>query len=141
MVDLKNENAKLSDKYNKSNSIIKNLTTEIKDCKEKLKLSEDNLEKVTVRILVFNIGAIFITFYFQTFSKLYQSTLIVIKDKIDPVLRIINKDTSNSNDKDDKKHEETKSRWEKDTKSNIKEESIDDLLKVADIYKIEEETN
>lgn len=48
MVDLKNENVKLSEKYNKSNIVIKNLTSEIKEFKEKLKNSEEMLEKVTV---------------------------------------------------------------------------------------------
>lgn len=49
MVDLKNENVKLTDKYNKSNTIIKNLSSEIKECKDKLKNSEEMLDKVTVR--------------------------------------------------------------------------------------------
>lgn len=54
MVDLKTENAKLSDKYNKSNLTIKTLTSEIKECREKLRASEDSLEKATVSELKFN---------------------------------------------------------------------------------------
>lgn len=48
MVDLKNENTKLVEKYNKSNSTIRNLTTEIKECKDKLKNTEEAFEKTSV---------------------------------------------------------------------------------------------
>lgn len=53
MVDLKNENNKLTEKYNKSNVTIKNLTADIKDCREKLKISEESLEKATVKIFFY----------------------------------------------------------------------------------------
>lgn len=52
MVDLKNENSKLSDKFTKSNSTIKHLNTELKDCKEKLRNVEDSLTKVNVYYIV-----------------------------------------------------------------------------------------
>lgn len=50
MVDLKNENSKLTEKYNKSNSTIKHLNSELKDYKEKLRGTEDNLVRITVSI-------------------------------------------------------------------------------------------
>lgn len=50
MVDLKNENNKLTDKYNKSNSTIKHLNTEMKEYKEKLRNTEESLVRVTVSI-------------------------------------------------------------------------------------------
>ncbi|KAJ8931979.1 hypothetical protein NQ314_015063 [Rhamnusium bicolor] len=105
MVELKNENQKLSEKYTKSNSSIKHLNSEVKDYKEKLRNTEDSLIRVTA------------------YSKLFQTTLIDIRDKIDPVLKstshkeettFVKKD---KDDKDkDKKHEENKSRWEKEVK-------------------------
>lgn len=48
MVDLKNENSKLLEKVNKSNSSIKHLNSELKEYKEKLKSNEESLVKVTV---------------------------------------------------------------------------------------------
>lgn len=79
----------------------------------------------------------------QTCCKLFQSTLVDVKDKIEPVLRsATNKDSINTNQKDDnKKHEESKSRWEKDVKLNVKEELPDDVLNITDIYKIKDEVN
>ncbi|RZC40237.1 cell division cycle and apoptosis regulator protein 1-like, partial [Asbolus verrucosus] len=104
MVSLKNENNKLSDKYNKSNTTIKHLNSDLKEYKEKLRNTEDTLSRVTA------------------YSKLYQTTLVEIREKIDPVL----KSTSNNkeeqvackkeNDNKDKKHEESKTRWEKEVK-------------------------
>lgn len=72
---------------------------------------------------------------------MFQNTLVDIKDKIEPVLRTANKDSVNSiqRDEKDKKHEENKSRWEKDVKVTIKEEIVEDSIKISDIYKIEEE--
>lgn len=52
MIELKKENAKLSDKNDKSSSAIKNLTSELSDCKKKLQNSDDLLHKVTVRSMV-----------------------------------------------------------------------------------------
>ncbi|EEZ98940.2 cell division cycle and apoptosis regulator protein 1 [Tribolium castaneum] len=103
MVSLKNENNKLSDKYNKSNSTIKYLNSDLKEYKEKLRTTEDALSRITA------------------YSKLYQTTLLDIRDKIDPVL----KSTSNSSKEEvavkkdcekDKKHDESKTRWEKEVK-------------------------
>lgn len=48
MVELKNENQKLSDKYAKSNSNIKHLNSEVKEYKEKLRNTEESLSRVTV---------------------------------------------------------------------------------------------
>lgn len=59
MVDLKTENNKLSEKNNKSNTSIKILTGELKEYKEKLKICEDNLNRVTVSF-------IFLKFFFVT---------------------------------------------------------------------------
>ncbi|KAG5877922.1 hypothetical protein JTB14_020960 [Gonioctena quinquepunctata] len=113
MVDLKNENQKFSDKYTKSNSTIKHLNSEVKDYREKLRTTEDALYKITAH------------------SKLFQQTLVDIRDKIDPVLKSTShKDESSSSkkekdDKDkDKKHDDGRSRWEKD-KDNKKEEATD----------------
>lgn len=70
----------------------------------------------------------------QTCSKLYQATLTEIRDKIDPVLRsnLVKEEMVNSLRKDDKesikKHEESKSRWEKDVKLHMKEECMDIAL-------------
>lgn len=67
----------------------------------------------------------------QTCSKLYQTTLVEIRDKIDPILRTnpIKEEMVNSLRKDEKecikKHEESKSRWEKDVKLNVKEECME----------------
>lgn len=54
MIDLKNENNKLLDKVNKSNASIKHLNTELKEYKDKLKLNEESLMRVTVSHLNLN---------------------------------------------------------------------------------------
>lgn len=51
MIDLKTENNKLSEKYNKSNNTIKHLNSELKEYKEKLRCSEDALIRTTVSLL------------------------------------------------------------------------------------------
>jgi predicted nuclease with TOPRIM domain len=48
MVTLKNENNKLSEKYNKSNTTIKHLNSDLKEYKEKLRITEHSLSRVTV---------------------------------------------------------------------------------------------
>lgn len=109
MIDLKNENGKITEKYNKSSSNIRSLNSELKEYKEKLKTSEESLVRITA--------------YYQ----LLQATLTDIRDKIDPVLKstMYSKEESSRKDKDtnekEKKHEEGKSRWEK----NVKEEPME----------------
>ncbi|XP_076250699.1 cell division cycle and apoptosis regulator protein 1-like [Rhynchophorus ferrugineus] len=104
MVDLKNENAKLSEKYSKSNSTIKHLTSEMKEYKDKLRNAEDALSRANAH------------------AKLFHTTLIDIRDKMDPVLKIAShkeKDERKDRDRDGdkKKQEDSKSRWEKDRDS------------------------
>lgn len=53
MVELKNENQKLSEKYAKSNSSIKHLNSELKDYKEKLRNTEESLSRITVSFYTF----------------------------------------------------------------------------------------
>lgn len=48
MTDLKSENSKVTEKYNKSSSNARSLNSELKDNKEKLKSSEDSLMRMTV---------------------------------------------------------------------------------------------
>ncbi|KAJ8976244.1 hypothetical protein NQ317_003587 [Molorchus minor] len=62
---------KISEKYTKSNSNIRHLNSEVKEYKEKLRNSEDSLSRITA------------------YSKLFQSTLMDVRDKIDPVLKTI----------------------------------------------------
>lgn len=50
MIDLKNENTKITDKCNKSSSTIRSLNSELKDYKDKLKTSEESLIRMTVSI-------------------------------------------------------------------------------------------
>lgn len=67
----------------------------------------------------------FIILNFQAYSKLFQTTLTEIRDKIDPVLKStsINKEESmkkeKDGDRDKKEKDEGKSRWEKDVKSEM----------------------
>jgi hypothetical protein len=103
MVTLKNENNKLSEKYNKSNTTIKHLNSDLKEYKEKLRITEHSLSRVTA------------------YSKLYQTTLVEIREKIDPVLKSTstNKEeqaTVKKEAEEDKKHDEPKTRWEKEVK-------------------------
>lgn len=48
MVDLKTENQKLSEKYQKSSSTIKHLNSDLREYKDKLRSSEDVLGKISV---------------------------------------------------------------------------------------------
>lgn len=48
MVQLKAENTKLTEKYHKSNSTIKLLNADVKEYRDKLKSSEENLSRITV---------------------------------------------------------------------------------------------
>ncbi|XP_072391987.1 cell division cycle and apoptosis regulator protein 1-like isoform X2 [Diabrotica undecimpunctata] len=99
MIDLKNENQKLTEKYHKSNSTIKQLTSELRENKDKLRNANDVLSKT------------------NTHSKLYYQTLLDIKDKIDPILRTSHKEETKKerDEKDrDRKQDDGKSRWEKD---------------------------
>ncbi|XP_023018304.1 cell division cycle and apoptosis regulator protein 1 [Leptinotarsa decemlineata] len=116
MVDLKHENQKLSDKYSKSNSTIKHLNSEVKDYRERLRNTEDSLHKVTAH------------------SKLFQQTLVDIRDKIDPVLKSTahkedskkeKEEKEKEKDRDNKKYDDGKSRWEKDKDNAKKEETAD----------------
>ncbi|XP_017775351.1 PREDICTED: cell division cycle and apoptosis regulator protein 1-like [Nicrophorus vespilloides] len=102
MIDLKSENIKLLDKNNKCNANIKNLNTDLKDYKEKLKIAEDSLHRT------------------NACAKLFQTTLVEILDKIDPVLN----STVNNTKEENVKKDEPKSRWEKDSKE-VKIESIE----------------
>ncbi|KAK5650094.1 hypothetical protein RI129_001123 [Pyrocoelia pectoralis] len=122
MIDLKNENSKITEKYNKSSSNIRCLNSELKEYKEKLKTSEESLVRITA--------------YYQ----LLQATLTDIRDKIDPVLKstMYSKEESSrkekeSNDKE-RKHEEGKTRWEK----NAREEPMElDAVDLSEDVKLE----
>ncbi|VEN50444.1 unnamed protein product [Callosobruchus maculatus] len=106
MVDLKNDNQKLQDKYSKSSSTIKHLNSELKEYKDKVRNTEDTLSKISSN------------------SKIFYTTLVEIRDKIEPVLRSSSsKEDSLKKEKDekDKKHDEAKSRWEKEKERNSKE--------------------
>ncbi|KAL1492187.1 hypothetical protein ABEB36_012671 [Hypothenemus hampei] len=103
LLDFKTENTKLSEKYSKSSSTIKHLNSEIKDYKEKLRNTEDSLGRSNAH------------------AKLFQTTLMDIRDKIDPVLKTVShkddkkedrKDRDRDNDK--KSRDDGKSRWEKE---------------------------
>lgn len=52
MVDLKTENAKLSEKNAKAASTVKSLTADLKDYKEKLKSSEENYGRTMVSLFL-----------------------------------------------------------------------------------------
>jgi len=128
MIDLKTENTKITDKYNKSSSNIRSLNSELKDYKEKLKTSDESLIRMTACY------------------KLFQATLTDIRDKIDPVLKstmYAKDEVSNSRkDKDasekERKHEEGKSRWEKNCKETVKEEPMDlDAVDLSEDIKVE----
>ncbi|KAI4460282.1 cell division cycle and apoptosis regulator protein [Holotrichia oblita] len=109
MVDLKSENTKLTEKNNKCNSTIKSLSSELKENKERLKTTEEYLTRLTSHL------------------KLFQHTLVDIRDKIDPVLKtatmkedLLKKEPQEK----ERKHDETKTRWEKESKDVVvKEES------------------
>ncbi|CAH1186773.1 unnamed protein product [Phyllotreta striolata] len=100
MVDLKSENQKLSEKYHKSNSTIKHLNSELREYKDKLRSSEEVLGKISAH------------------SKLFQQTLVDIKEKIEPVLKSTSYKEELKKERDDKerdkKPDDSKSRWEKD---------------------------
>lgn len=50
MVTLKTDNKKLQEKYDKSNSNIKRLNSDVKDYREKLRTTEDTLGRISVSI-------------------------------------------------------------------------------------------
>ncbi|XP_050306432.1 cell division cycle and apoptosis regulator protein 1-like [Anthonomus grandis grandis] len=106
--EIKSESQKLSDKYSKSSSIIKHLNSEVKEYKEKLRNTEDALGRSNAH------------------SKLFQTTLMDIRDKIEPVLKTAShKEDKKDRDRDgDKKKErdDGKSRWEKERDSSRKED-------------------
>lgn len=68
----------------------------------------------------------------QAYSKLFQMTLVDIRDKIDPVLKSTThkEDVKKEKDDKDKKHEESKSRWEKEKE---KEKEKEREVKKADM--------
>lgn len=66
--------------------------------------------------------------YFQACSRLFQTTLVEIRDKIDPILKsTCSKEEPVKKEKEmsekERRHEETKTRWE--SKENVKEELLD----------------
>lgn len=54
MIDLKNENNKLTEKNSKCNSTIQHLNSEVREYRDKLKASEDALVRVTVSLVLFS---------------------------------------------------------------------------------------
>lgn len=71
--------------------------------------------------------------------KLFQATLTDIRDKIDPVLKstMYTKEEVSRKDKDqndkERKHDEGKSRWEKNCKESIKDEPMElDSIELSD---------
>lgn len=72
--------------------------------------------------------------FLKAYSKLFQTTLTDIRDKIDPVLKSTQsmKEENSSSRKDsekEKKHDESKTRWEKE----VKKESTD--VEMVDVKK------
>lgn len=57
----------------------------------------------------------------QTNLRLFQVTLTEIRDKVDPVLKSVHcKEESLKKEQDkEHKHDESKSRWERDSKENV----------------------
>lgn len=53
MVTLKNDNQKLQEKYDRANNSIKRLNSDVKDHRERLRITEDTLERMSVRLKVF----------------------------------------------------------------------------------------
>lgn len=53
MVTLKTDNQRLQDKYDRSNSTIKRLNSEVKDYREKLRSTEDTLGRISVSTIVY----------------------------------------------------------------------------------------
>ncbi|KAL3278362.1 hypothetical protein HHI36_013691 [Cryptolaemus montrouzieri] len=122
LVNLKNDNSKLNEKYDKTNQSIKRVTSELKEYKDKLRSAEDTLSKTLA------------------YSKLFQTTLTEIRDKIDPVLKStsINKEETIKKEKDDrekKEKDEGKSRWEKDIKTeNMSTDDSEEKIIVNKIF-------
>lgn len=52
MVDLKNENIKLTDKNNKCNASIRTLNIDLKEHKDRLKSTEESLARLTVSVII-----------------------------------------------------------------------------------------
>lgn len=144
LVELKTENHKLSDKYAKSSSTIKHLNSEIKEYKDKLRSTEDVLGRSNVTIFSQFLAQSLTRQRFQAHSKLFQTTLMDIRDKIEPVLKTAShkddrKDRDRDNDKK-KDRDDGKSRWEKDgsrkegydkdKKEHIKKEKKEDDAEV-----------
>lgn len=146
MIQLKSENTKLSDKYHKSNSTIKLLNSDVKEYRDKLKSSEENLSRTTVSHIflyyptffccLFTTNLLLINcnpmtricscemYLFQAYSKLFQSTLTDIRDKIEPVLKstaMHSREEHPVKREKEQKHDESKSRWEKSSKESAKE--------------------
>ncbi|KAF2900664.1 hypothetical protein ILUMI_05521 [Ignelater luminosus] len=128
MIDLKTENTKITEKYNKSSSSIRSLNSELKEYKEKLKTSDESLIRMSACY------------------KLFQTTLTEIRDKIDPVLKstMYKEEVTNSRkDKDanekERKHDESKTRWEKNNKDTaVKDEPMElDTVDLSDDIKHE----
>lgn len=60
---------------------------------------------------------------------MYCATLQDIRDKIDPVLKSTTSREEHSKKEMDKKHDETKTRWEKDVKQDDATEGESDVKK------------
>lgn len=59
--------------------------------------------------------------------KLFQNTLVDIRDKIDPVLKtVMMKEEASKKEpqEKEKKHDESKTRWEKESSKEVKDEPI-----------------
>lgn len=145
LLDLKSENGKLTERYSKSSSTIKHLNSELKEYKEKLRNTEDSLGRSNVSSVLLETTKV--NFLLQAHSKLFQTTLMDIRDKIEPVLKTAShkdekKDDRKDRDRDgDKKkdRDDAKSRWEKekDRESSRKETSDrrEDVKKEHDLKK------
>ncbi|XP_022919300.2 cell division cycle and apoptosis regulator protein 1-like [Onthophagus taurus] len=111
MVDLKSENIKLTEKNMKCNGSIKSLNSELKETKDKLRINEETLSRLSTNL------------------KLFQHTLTDIRDKIDPVLKtVLVKEETRSKEslEKERKHDESKSRWEKEPKEEKIKEQLED---------------
>ncbi|XP_066156460.1 cell division cycle and apoptosis regulator protein 1-like isoform X1 [Euwallacea fornicatus] len=131
LLDFKSENTRLTEKYSKSSSTIKHLNSEIKDYKEKLRSTEDALGRSNAH------------------SKLFQTTLMDIRDKIEPVLKTAShKDEKKERDREsDKKkdRDDGRSRWEKEKdrdskRDDVKREESKEVKKEPKKEKKEEES-
>lgn len=62
MVTLKTDNLKLQEKYDKSNSTVKRLNSEVKEYRERLRNTEDTLSRINVRSFVSTSSRFFFLF-------------------------------------------------------------------------------